>query len=645
MHQTFLFRFWFRHTFIAILALTVVGCGGASSDTDTDAQAQSQSNADAARGRGCGNAKDGAPSQCKVPPHVSCRNEAPVEGGNSYPVKLTSASGETIAFQVLEPLGEIACGEGHPLVLHGHGFGGSRTTEGFQNYREAGFVVISIDQRGFGESTGTVRVMDPEFEGEDLIQILDWAEANLDYLRYRDEPELPDDLNPNLVAGAIGGSYGGGYQILIHGQDPRRRLDALVPDITWYDLRYSLNPGNVIKTGWDLVLVAGGEAGSTGQGNGGLDPIIRETLARGATLNRFPEAGLDFIYYHSPAYRCTGEPVFVADDPDLLNYQIDPPAYDVAPTPFAEVDVLLTQGMRDTLFNFNEAWRNFECLKASGGDVRLLTHQTGHILPAEAPDEAQPAEYVDPTADLLELPGFQAAGGQFSCGDISVSDATLNWLEHHLLGRPLASYFDGTDSEVCLSLDDGESISVPMEAFPAPDLSGGELQGEFMVERAVATVAPVASGYEAAATATQPPAALVLGQAGANGATLGGIPTARLTVSDLAGRADCEVELDPYAPGCDPIVFIGLGKRGVGESRWQLIDDQIKPVRGLKNQEVIELVGIGEALASGDELAMLVYGFNPQFPASWSRDALVPFVNLEGTVQLPVLEGSLTNPL
>lgn len=82
--------------------------------------------------------------------------------------------------------------------------------------------------------------------------------------------------------------------------------------------------------------------------------------------------------------------MFVAEDPDLLNYQIDPPAYDVAPTPFAEVDVLLTQGMRDTLFNFNEAWRNFECLKASGGDVRLLTHQTGHILPAEAPMKPSP---------------------------------------------------------------------------------------------------------------------------------------------------------------------------------------------------------------------------------------------------------------
>lgn len=70
-----------------------------------------------------------------------------------------------------------------------------------------------------------------------------------------------------------------------------------------------MNPGNVIKTGWDLVLAAGGEAGSTGKGNEGLDPIIREILTQGATKNRFPEAGLDFFYYHSPAYRCTGEPV------------------------------------------------------------------------------------------------------------------------------------------------------------------------------------------------------------------------------------------------------------------------------------------------------------------------------------------------
>ncbi|WP_297791339.1 alpha/beta fold hydrolase [uncultured Marinobacter sp.] len=626
-----------------LLTLTVAGCGGSGSGSDDAASEQPSAVAGESEQQGCENPGNGSASQCELPDvvPVSCSEDTQTEGGRSYPVMLNSASGETIAFQVLEPIGGIDCKVGHPLVLHGHGFGGSRNTEGFENYREAGFTVISIDQRGFGESTGTVRVMDPEFEGRDLIQIMDWAEDNLEYLQHRNEPDLPKELNPNLVAGAIGGSYGGGFQLLLHGQDPGQRLDALVPDITWYDLRYSLNPGNVIKTGWDLVLVAGGEAGSTAIGNDGLDPIIREILAQGATLNRFPEAGLDFFYYHSPAYRCTGEPVSVSDTPDLLNYQINPPAFDVDPTPYPKVDVLLTQGMKDTLFNFNDAWRNFECLQSRGGDVRLLTHQTGHILPVEAPDEAQPAEYVDPTAGLLEIPGFQGAAGQFACGDISISDATLNWLEHHLQGKPLAGYFDGTDSEVCLSLDDGQSISVPMDSFPAPALEGGELQGDSVVERTVVTDMPVASGYEAVATATQPPAALVLGQAGENGATLGGIPTARLTVSDLTGRSSCEVELDPYAAGCDPIVFIGLGKRAEGESRWQLIDDQIKPVRGLKDQEVIELVGVAEALAPGDELALLVYGFHPQYPVSWSRDALVPFVNLEGTVQVPVLQGEL----
>lgn len=615
-------------------ALALTGCGGGDSSDDRSSP-QPQPEQPTAE-ETC----DGS-DQCDVPPPVSCTDEAPVVGGASYPVQITSASGETISFQVLEPTGALDCEQGHPLVLHGHGFGGSRTTEGFDNYREAGFAVISIDQRGFGESTGTVRVMDPEFEGRDLIQILDWAEDNLDYLRYRDEPDLPEELNPNLVAGAIGGSYGGGYQILLHGQDPGRRLDALVPDITWHDLRYSLNPGNVIKTGWDLVLVSVGEAGSSGKGNDGLDPIIREILAQGASLNRFPEAGLDFFYYHSPAYRCSGEPLTVAEDSGLLTYQMNPPAFDVPPTPYAEVDVLLTQGMKDTLFNFNDAWRNFECLKASGGDVRLLTHQSGHILPVEAPDELQPGEYVDPTADLLELPGFQGAGGKFACGDISISDATLNWLEHHLLGKDLAGYFDGTESNVCLSLADDQSISVPMETFPAPDFNGTVLSGANVVERAVATQTPVASGYEAVATATQPPAALVLGTAGENGLILGGIPTAKLTIADLAGRSSCDVELEPYAAGCDPIVFVGLGKRGADESRWHLIDDQITPVRGLKEDAVVELVGIAEALAPGDELALLVYGFHPQFPASWSRDALVPFVDVEGTVQVPVLDGAL----
>jgi len=197
------------------LALAVAGCIETTPETSDPSAQQNRVSPD----QNCATPSHGAPPQCGASP-VSCDDDTSREGGRSYPVMLTSASGETIAFQVLEPMGGIDCKQGHPLVLHGHGFGGSRSTEGFENYREAGFAVISIDQRGFGESTGTVRVMDPEFEGHDLIQILGWAEENLDYLQYRQEPDLPRELNPNLVAGAIGGSYGGGFQLLLHGQDP-----------------------------------------------------------------------------------------------------------------------------------------------------------------------------------------------------------------------------------------------------------------------------------------------------------------------------------------------------------------------------------------------------------------------------------------
>lgn len=635
---------------VLLVSTLMVACGESNSDSTQQESAVAGETASRDKARACEQqtGSEGSPDQAAecgtdtVPqPQASCRSDEALEGGRSYPVYLTSASDETIAFHVFEPTGGIDCSRGHPLVLHGHGFGGSRSLSGFDDYLEAGFAVISIDQRGFGESSGTVRVMDPEFEGDDLVQILDWAEDNLDYLRKQQEPTLPTELNPNLVVGAIGGSYGGGYQLLLNGLDPKQRLDALVPDITWHDLRYSLNPGDVIKSGWDLMLVAGGEAGSMTNQNDGLDPIIREILLQGLSLNRFPAEGLDFIYYHSPAYRCAGLPIEPKDSPSLVNYQINPPAYDVPPESFKAVDVLLTQGMKDTLFNFNEAWRNYECLSALGGDVRLMTHQSGHILPLAAPDDLQPGNYVDPAAQVLEIPEFQEAAGAFACGDVSIARATLDWLKHKLLRDALPAYFDGSEEQVCLSTGDGQSIQVSAADFPAPPKSGGVLTGPFAVERTVATETPVASGYEAVASSTTPPVALPLGQVGPAGAVLGGIPTAQLTVSDLTGRTGCEDGLPEYSPGCDPIVFIGIGKRAEGESRWTLIDDQIKPVRGLKQDAVVEMVGIAEQLVAGDELALLVYGFHPQYPESWSRDALVPFVNVAGTVQLPILEGTL----
>ena len=177
---------------------------------------------------------------------VSC-----TRAGTSTDVIIPSnVDGAAIAFTVHEPTVVIE-GQKYPLILEGHGYGGSRVKAAsrpasggsglLSRLLDDGFGIISIDQRGHGDSGGKIRILDPDFEGKDLVQLLDWAEDNLDWLAYR---------NGNLLLGATGQSYGGGFQHTIYAHDPKHRLDAIAPEITWHDLRYSLFSGHVFKSFW-----------------------------------------------------------------------------------------------------------------------------------------------------------------------------------------------------------------------------------------------------------------------------------------------------------------------------------------------------------------------------------------------------------
>lgn len=531
-----------------------------------------------------------------------------------------------VSFEVFEP-DQLVAGQSYPLVLQGHGYGGSRQTtrDGFVGrLTKAGYYVISIDQRGFGESGGQVRVMDPDYEGRDLVAILDWAE-NLPGLRRR--------ANGEMMVGSFGGSYGGMYQLLLAGADPKQRLRVLAPDITPHDLVYSLNPNDVIKSGWVAALTAGGEASGAQTIQQGVipvgtnqDPAIVETLVEGALTNIFPAVGRAFFTYHSVKYFCAGQPaapqVFRLATPDPLA---------VPPRPYPALDVLVTQGTRDTLFNFNDGLNNYDCLKARGGDVRFLSHESGHILPVSVSAAPGAEAGLDPFYDAITPPNFQDAGGARNCGTRKLDDVQFAWFEEKLRGvKGAVDAALPTGKAPCLSLAAGDAVSVPAIkvggtpfafALDTPQFNGalgiaGSVLGNGAREQLLANVP--------------------LTTIGAGGGVLAGVPTLDIELTGLSGMEMTKCAAPVAIGACDPILFLAIGQRKAGTARWDLVDDQITPVRGF-GKKSLRMNGIGERLAAGDELALLIYAFHAQFPITWSRDVLVPAVNVKGSVALPLL--------
>jgi len=112
-----------------------------------------------------------------------------------------------------------------------------------------------------------------------------------------------------------------------------------------------------------------------------------------------------------------------------------------------------------------------------------------------------------------------------------------------------------------------------------------------------------------------------------------------VTIAGLSGleQATCPT---PLAIGaCDPILYLGIGHRRKGTERWDLVDDQLTPIRGFGAHEG-RMTGVAERLAEGDELALLIYAFHAQYPLTGSHDVFVPAVELSGDVSLPLLSAA-----
>lgn len=607
------------------LCLTLAGCSG----DDDVSFGKNTPNADHG---GNDSGGDTPGTEDPATPTMLCADDAPATAASSMDAttQSTGADGQTInvAMTVFTPA--LDEGECAPLIIKSHGFGGSRLASlddvddddnaanvATRDAWRSGYYVIAFDQRGFGETGGTVMVENPDYEGRDTRAVVDYAEAQLGgHLAYRDGDPL---------VGALGLSYGGGFQLVGAGVDPR--FDAIVPAATWYALPYSLNPNGVPKTVWLDLLVALGVSGA--QGN--LDPFLYEGFLQAQT-GRISDDIVDQISGNGLNAFCEG------------------PRNEGVP----RVDVFLVQGVTDTLFNMNEAVRNARCLRAAGNDVRVLVQRTGHILPI--------------FQNVMDAFGFDL-DPEVQCGDTryETSERMLSFLDEKLRGRMADPPVDAN----CIVQDDdhgivADAIPVGGSRYPVEDTS-------FTTGPVVETVASVLNGLiangdllptvadalgmtvdnllgalqnlptdpaQASSFLTNevlsvlPPALLNELTAPAReiplftadrAMTLAGVPTADLALSAVGDQTGAT----------DPIVFVGLGVRRAGDdTAVELINDQIAPLRG-SGEYAQPLVGVSTRLQAGDTVYLMAYGFHNQYYLSFNK--IPEAVQLSGSVDLPLL--------
>jgi ABC-2 type transport system ATP-binding protein len=277
-----------------------------------------------------------APEVCE--PEVAEVASTPVPG-SATDLDVTSFDGTPIRIHWFPVEG--ATGPS-PTVLMGPGWGIAGDTNvdavgvlgaiDIGTLREAGYNVLTWDPRGFGESGGEAQVDSPDFEGRDVQQLLSWVAAR---------PEAALDGEGDPAVGMVGGSYGGGIQLVTAAIDCR--VDAIVPIVAWHSLVTSLYKDETFKQGWAEILM-GVSATAT------LAPMIGEANRQGVETGVLADDQVEW---------------FAARGPAGLVEDV------TAPT-------MLVGGTIDTLFTLDEDVTNYRLLREAGTEVSMYWNCGGH---------------------------------------------------------------------------------------------------------------------------------------------------------------------------------------------------------------------------------------------------------------------------
>ncbi|QIP86450.1 alpha/beta fold hydrolase [Streptomyces sp. Tu 2975] len=274
--------------------------------------------------------------------------------------------------------------ERRPAVLLGHGFGGSKEDVRAQAEQLArdGYAVLTWSARGFGRSTGQIGLNDPDREVKDVSRLIDW-------LAKRPEVTLDADGDPRV--GMSGSSYGGAISLLGAAYD--RRVDAIAPQITYWNLADALFPDGVFKKLWAGIFFSTGSAASldTAPGSGQVRPDTPEEPPAGEVPEGRDQAAAPSGEAAAPAPENPAgcgpfepalcamyERVAVAGKPDaeareLLESRSPSAVGDRIRTP-----ALIVQGRSDSLFPLSHADAMAKTIRANGAPVAVDWIAGGH---------------------------------------------------------------------------------------------------------------------------------------------------------------------------------------------------------------------------------------------------------------------------
>lgn len=527
------------------------------------------------------------------------------------------------SFDVSIALPERCPGDRFPVVIHSHGYGGEvsntldengevdktaffpQILELFQALPHYGYVAVSFDQRGHGESQpdnggGLARVMDPQAETQDAIRLLDWLAENADrFSIYLEETDIAKDIR----VGLIGYSYGGGWQFPLALLD--RRVDTIVPSGTWHSLINSLLPGDAVKLSFDGLLCLFAD------GNGPPDPGVTNTPAVEAMCNqigyRSPQANLirtkDDLMRTLELQGYDRDVVLQMFNRQVRHFQAQngvgpwcdsdrPGCNDQSTFVARPVPTLLLQGNRDVLFHLTEAYWNyqfFDSIKDANTKVAVLTNEGGHMNPLD---------------HLFE--------GSADCGGLVGTEVIKAWFEVHLKGA--SSPLLDTLPNVCISVANTQSAHTAqpqgllLDYFPAgsqPVDKGG------VPVRLEAAEVSVGQGPDDS-------------YLGANFLELYTVPSDAGDNIVLAGIPSIDaITVTGVGSPSDAIAFFGVGiERASGDKI--LVDAEVtglienaEPYTSNPNvgNDRFLLPGVGERLQPGDKVGLFFYQRHVQFSA------------------------------